>query len=279
MALLIDVMRADSGKGASRVVIAGGGRLALEAAAKYRQLGADRVHVLFRESFEESPFTTEELQDLAGPEMEIVFNAAVSRMMGRDDQLEQIETLSLASGERTTIAADTFIVASGRYPELIFSRPASDSEAARSDTDAGPVHWEAVPPHKAPAFKDHEGLFAKGEALSDYSGAIVAIGAGRRAAAAIHQIMNGFFPALPENVVTPTSEVQNVDHVDTVAPTARNVMPMCAVKDEAACTELEVGFDESTARAEADRCLQCGLICYQHTHAASASSKDLRETA
>jgi len=28
---------------------------------------------------------------------------------------------------------------------------------------------------------------------------------------------------------------------------------------------VEKGFDESRAREEASRCLQCGLICYEHT--------------
>jgi hypothetical protein len=32
---------------------------------------------------------------------------------------------------------------------------------------------------------------------------------------------------------------------------------------------LEVGFDEDAARREADRCLQCGLICYLHSGTAA----------
>jgi hypothetical protein len=40
----------------------------------------------------------------------------------------------------------------------------------------------------------------------------------------------------------------------------------------AAGVELEKGFDEHTARAEAGRCLRCGLICYRH----DASKKDTR---
>jgi NADPH-dependent glutamate synthase beta subunit-like oxidoreductase len=40
-------------------------------------------------------------------------------------------------------------------------------------------------------------------------------------------------------------------------------MPVCDAQDPAECTELELGFDENTARFEAGRCLQCGLICYR----------------
>jgi NADPH-dependent glutamate synthase beta subunit-like oxidoreductase len=42
-------------------------------------------------------------------------------------------------------------------------------------------------------------------------------------------------------------------------------MPVRARKDLAEGGELEIGFDETAGRREADRCLQCGLICYLHT--------------
>ena len=40
-------------------------------------------------------------------------------------------------------------------------------------------------------------------------------------------------------------------------------MPLCDAQGPTDCTELELGFDENTARFEAGRCLQCGLICYR----------------
>jgi len=67
---------------------------------------------------------------------------------------------------------------------------------------------------------------------------------------------------LPEHVVVSESAIQNVDHVEEVAAVARNLMPVRARKDLSEDGELEVGFDETAARKEADRCLQCGLICY-----------------
>jgi len=40
-------------------------------------------------------------------------------------------------------------------------------------------------------------------------------------------------------------------------------MPICPVSDiPAYCREIEKGFTEEKARKEADRCLQCGVICY-----------------
>jgi formate dehydrogenase (NADP+) beta subunit len=46
--------------------------------------------------------------------------------------------------------------------------------------------------------------------MSDYQAAIKAIGAGRRVAASIHQIMLGIDPVLDDKVLTESSVVQNI---------------------------------------------------------------------
>ena len=117
------------------------------------------------------------------------------------------------------------------------------------------------------------GLLAQGDVLSDFSGAIRAIGAGRRAAAAIHQSMYGLPLTLPDNVLTPISVIQNADAVQEVRADPRRIMPLCNQPD---CAELEAGLAETMAKEEARRCLQCGLICYQHT-AASAPAPEVEE--
>ena len=104
-------------------------------------------------------------------------------------------------------------------------------------------------------------MFAEGDALVDYSAAIKAIGAGRRAAASIHQIMHGLPPSLTENVITPKSVYQ----VANVQSSQRQIMPICSGKELAVYGEIESGFSAEMAQKEASRCLQCGLICYEHT--------------
>ncbi len=118
-------------------------------------------------------------------------------------------------------------------------------------------------PYKPPASAGECGILAKGDVLTDYSAAIKAIGAGRRAAASMHHIMYGISPSLPQNVITPRSALQNVDCVDNVRSASRRIMPLCDVRDLDQCAQLEKGFDEEMARDEASRCLQCGLICYE----------------
>ena len=103
--------------------------------------------------------------------------------------------------------------------------------------------------------------------MTDMSAAIRAIAAGRRGAASIHQLMYGFDIALPDQAVTPDSNIQNVDRVDHVPASTSQIMPVRSAVDSTADKEFELGFTEEMARTEAERCLQCGRICYQRERA------------
>jgi formate dehydrogenase beta subunit len=124
------------------------------------------------------------------------------------------------------------------------------------------IAWEAFAPYKQPAYHQEAGLLAKGDVLTDFSAAIKAIAAGRRAAASIHKSLYGISLGLADNVVTPETPVQNVDHVHSVPVRSRQIMPLAEAGQVAQGVEIEKGFSPEEAKAEADRCLQCGLICY-----------------
>ena len=254
----------------SDVVIAGGGKLALDAAKICKEKGAQNITVLFRENENQSPISDSERNASGLTDLNIIYNAAITRLSGEADQLEQVEYATADTSKMAIISTQTLIFATGRFPELVFVRPqpegteAGEGEGLESLPDES-LRWEAAPPYKQPAFKDEVGLFAEGDVLADYSAAIKAIGAGRRAAASIHQIMHGVSPGLTEHVITTQSTLQNVYHVEKVAASQRQIMPICSGQELAACGEIERGFSADMAKQEADRCLQCGLICYDHT--------------
>jgi NADPH-dependent glutamate synthase beta subunit-like oxidoreductase len=274
--MLVDLMRFGSSQPElfscqSDVVISGGGKLALQAAKICKDLGAESITVLFRESWENSPID-DDLKNSGVEGVNIVYNAAITRLFGEKDELRELEYTNSDNLEMTKIAARTLVIASGRFPELFFipstpdtSGPQTPSEPPTEVHAETTVRWEAVLPYKQPAFKGEVGLFADGEALADYSAAIKAIGAGRRAAASVHQLMYGIEPTLSENVLTSRSTIQDVDHVVDVDPSQRQIMPICSGKDLAVCGEIERGFAQDMAQVEAARCLQCGLICYDRS--------------
>jgi NADPH-dependent glutamate synthase beta subunit-like oxidoreductase len=283
--MLVDLIRfgaqqADALSIESDVVIAGGGKLALDAAKILKERGAATITVLFRESWENSPVSDEEVQKRGLAGVNVVYNAAINRLFGEADRLEQVEYIETDTDKRTVLPAQTLVFATGRFPELVFVRPkpeGADSEEAQeaeSPPDLSSLRWEGIQPYKQTAFKDERGLFAEGDVLADYSAAIKAIGAGRRAAASIHQVMNGLSPNLAEHVITPQSILQNVYHVEKVQASQRQIMPICSGEELAVCGEIERGFSPDMAQEEASRCLQCGLICYEHTETAAPDEKE-----
>ena len=263
----------------SDVVIAGGGELALDAAKVCQELGAAKITLLFRENWENSPVSDEDVQKRGLAGVNLIYNAAINRLFGEADHLEKVEYIEADTLKSTVIPAQTLVFATGRFPELVFIKPepegAESEETEVSDLpSAQAAGWEGVQPYKQPALKDEIGLFAEGDVLADYSAAIKAIGAGRRAAASIHQIMHGLSPTLTEEVITPQSVLQNVYHVEKVQASQRHIMPICSGKELVMCGEIERGFSADMAQEEASRCLQCGLICYEHTGTTAANQKE-----
>ena len=248
----------------SDVVIFGGGKLALETAKTCKKWGADKITILFREDLPNSPINDADVNESGIEGLDIVYNAGLHRLRGEADSLMELESVDTRTGAVRTIPAQSLIIATGRFPELIFveNKPAGPEAGEASDQ---PLRWEAFAPYKQPAFKDEVGLFAEGDVLADYSAAIKAIGAGRRAAVSIQEILYGIEPSLTEYVITPQSLIQDVDHVEKVAACQREIMPFCSGRELAACGEIERGFTDEMARSEASRCLQCGLICYEHS--------------
>ena len=246
----------------SDVTIFGGGKLALEAAKICKASGAEKITILFREDLQNSSINDADVKNAGVEGLDIFYNAAIHCLRGEEGRLVELDTVDIKTRKITTLATQNLIIATGRFPELIFieSKP---EEPETGEAEDRPLRWEATPPYKQPAFKNEVGLFAEGDVLADYSAAIKAIGAGRRAAASLQQMMYGLDPSLTEHVITPQSILQNVDHVESVAACQRQIMPLCSSRELAACGEIERGFNSDMAMTEASRCLQCGLICYE----------------
>lgn len=259
--LLIDVVRAVAQNQAGmalkgHVVIVGNANLPPEAIVACKKMGGRHITLLMQDG---------DAQYQAMPEVDVRPATGIRRIIGEADRLTHIELADLDNGEIDTLEADHIIFAAGRIPELIYARVSDEEETTAT---GGPIRWQAFAPYKQPAYHDEVGLMAKGDVLTDFSAAIRAIAAGRRAAASIHKAIYNLPLELEKNIITPTTPVQNVDQVNNVARQPRQLMPLACAAD-GPNAELEKGFTPEQAKIEADRCLQCGLICYLHTDAAT----------
>jgi formate dehydrogenase (NADP+) beta subunit len=256
--LLIDIAKAGTEGYPSvqldgHIVIVGSPNLNAALIQRCKDLGAKKITLLVRQAA---------VTQFDGSQVDIRVDTGIGRFYGRNDMLTEVELIDLNSGDAQRIEADHIVFTAGRIPELIFTAaPAEPSEQQPQESDA---RWMALSPIKQPAYHEEVGLMAQGDAVTDFSAAIKAIAAGRRAAASIHQVMYDLPMNLPANVVAPVTPVQNVTRIDKVPVRLRQVMPLSDPLQTAQGQELERGFDPSTAHDEAERCLRCGLICYLH---------------
>ncbi len=270
--LLIDVLKTGSDNAyhlniGKDVVISESGSLTADAVNACKQLGAGKIIVTFKCAKENAPLSAEAMEKLETDGITLVFNSTVTQLSGTGNTLTGVEISDTTLTDVVTVPASTLIIESGRLPELIFFSPktddAAETDAPKKQVPADQLQWQAVPAYKNPEYGPSAGLLARGDVITDFSAAIRAIAAGRRAAASIHKIMYDIELFLPDNVITRQTILQNVDHVENIAQTTRQIMPLTDINDICKKTpEVEKGFTEEMAAFEASRCLQCGLICY-----------------
>ncbi|MCD6585102.1 MAG: RnfABCDGE type electron transport complex subunit B [Desulfobacteraceae bacterium] len=265
--LLIDLLKTGTDNKyqlniAKNVVIAESGKLTPDAIKACKTLGAKKVTVVFKNSKQTTALDESEIKALESNDVTIMFDSTITGLAGKGNHLTQITV-----NNDMDIPAGTLILESGRLPELIFSLPKPEGEQAdeteKPKAPADQLEWIAATSYKNPEHGLSNGLLTKGDVITDFSAAIHAIGAGRRAAASIHHILYGMDLQLPNHVVTQQTILQNVTHLENVTSSARQIMPLNNINDIPKISpEIEKGFTEQMAVAEANRCLKCGLVCY-----------------
>ncbi len=276
--LLIDLLRSGSDEKIlvdckKKVVIAGGGIRLPDAVKILKSKGAENIVVVSRKATKDSSFDQEGIEKLAKEGATIIYNTGITRVMGKDQSLTGIEYIELDTGVKHAIDTDTLIIGSGRFPELVFiplRDEAQGDEAQENDEQLEnkgldtkePLRWEGVELQKKPDANREFGLLSKQDVISEYSSAVAAINGGRQAAAAIHHLIYGIEFQNPVKMITKLSVLQDVHLLNHVPPTPRNILEIAASREERK-DKFSTGFSSDIAQEEANRCLQCGLLCYE----------------
>jgi len=134
------------------------------------------------------------------------------------------------------------------------------------DASAAPglelTDWRSIQADEWTGQTSIEGVFAGGDCVTGADIAVEAVGAGRRAAVAIKQYLTGEpvvgDPKLYNHSMGELSEITDAV-TEPFEKTARISMPHLDAKARAKTfDEVETGFTEEQARAEAARCMKCG---------------------
>jgi len=267
--LLIDLLRSESDKSihitsGENVVIVGGGIRVLDAVHILKENGSKNITVILRKHTDTSSFDPAAIDKLSGAGATIIYHAGVTKVIGEEGELKAIEYIELDTGVKHVIDTDTLIIGSGRFPELVFIPVRNDepNEEENLIENSEPLIWEGVELQKQPDANRELGLLSNQDVISEYSSAVAAINGGRKAAAAIHNLMYGIKFQEPFKFITEKTLLQDVSLLNNVDTSPRNIMELGKEK-QIAIDKFSTGFSAEAAQDEADRCLRCGLICYE----------------
>jgi glutamate synthase (NADPH/NADH) small chain len=178
------------------VAVIGGGNTAMDAVRTALRLGAAHAYLVYRRSEAEMPARREEIEHAREEGVEMIFLAAPVAMVGDDRsrvRTLRCERMSLgepdASGRRSpspiegsefVLEVDVVVFAVGQGPNPLIRSTTPDLEVSRRGTIvADPVTGAAR----------KTGVFAGGDIVTGGATVISAMGAGRRAARAIHEYL------------------------------------------------------------------------------------------
>ncbi len=249
------------------VMVVGGGNTAIDAARTSMRLGASRVVLVYRRGRSEMPAHVAEVEEaeLEGVSFELLSNPKNVRPEG-DKIVVQLIKMQLgepdASGRRAPMEvagseydmpADVVIAALGQTQDLSFIGNGFPLESSRS----------RITTDDALMTTNLDGVFAGGDAVTGPQTAIKAIAAGRRAALAMDQYLNGEALKKPASLYNHTKgkDLKDLDKTEfeQYEKLPKQAMPMLTKKERAHnFKEVELGLTEEQAVAEAKRCLSCG---------------------
>jgi len=251
-----------------QVVIASAGQKELEIARKCMQMGAKKVTLISSLPSDLLPMELRDRKPLSAEGIEVKFQCMITSLSGKEDQLqrmtvEEIEPINPAMSQAQIIQAEVMVLAAGRFPELTFVR--LDEEGS---TDTG-LNWKTVETFKTFPESAGYGILGSPEPgrISDSSAVVKSILSGRRLARAVHEYFDGGEISPIENLACEAENILNVTEVQLVNTVERQRQSVLDVEGNSKTAWLYPkefpGLDETAARREADRCLQCGLICYK----------------
>lgn len=254
-----------------RVMVVGGGNVAIDAARTAIRLGAKEVYIIYRRSCAEMPALPEEVKAAEAEGIKFFFLANPLRFVGENGVLKEVEYTRMelgepdASGRRrpipvpgteTKIGVDTVILAIGQYPDTAFLKNDPVGKALEISRRGTLVVNQETCQTNIPY------IFAAGDLVLGPRLVVEVIGTARLAARSIHLYLKKGKVTPPERMLK-TFLPEPVIDKDKVPLKPRQQMPERPVSERIKdFQEVELGFTEEIALKEAERCLNCGLACY-----------------
>jgi formate dehydrogenase (NADP+) beta subunit len=253
-----------------RVIVLGGGNTAMDCCRSSRRLGGEDVKVIVRSGFEEMKASPWEKEDAIHEDIPILNMLVPKEFTHKDGRLtgvlfEKVKAEYDARGRRRLaptgepdqhIECDDVLVAVGQenaFPWI------------ERDTGVEFDQWDMPVVDEVTMGSTHPRVFFGGDAAFGPKNIIWAVAHGHQAAISIHQLCQGASvrdrPPPLVNLMSQKMGIHEWSYDNDVSLDLRYKVPhrdkVLALKDIKA--EVELGFDEELAYAEAQRCLNCDV--------------------
>ncbi|MGD8993297.1 MAG: FAD-dependent oxidoreductase [Desulfobacterales bacterium] len=250
-----------------KVIVVGGGNVAIDVARTLKRMDAGEVTMVCLETREEMPAWEHEINDTLEEEIPIINCFGPSRFLQKDGKVSGIEFKRCTcvfdeqcnfnpqydENDLQTLAADTIILAIGQSAELDFAREQDIPLLSTGGLQADAVTYQT----------ELKWVFAGGDAVYGPESVVEAAASGKKAAVGIDRFINKL-PVEPDDddyfdQLFKTVKVYDPDEEILKVESKRRFQPSMLPSDvrKSSFDEVEQGLSAQQAVAEAERCLRC----------------------
>jgi len=251
-----------------KVLVIGGGNVAIDCARSARRLGAREVTVASLECRADLPAEADEITQAEQEGVTVDCELTPVRILGEGGKVTGVEVLGVsglqfdaqgrpsfqtAAEKAKTFPVDTVIFAIGQTPDLT-GLTGNGGVTARA--------FGAVAVDEENLMSTRPGLFAAGDCVTGATSVVDAIASGQKAAFSINRYLQGdVLRVVPGKVIDPAAIKTQIPADVQEAP--RQAMPTLPLEERlSSFKEVALGYSPEAAMEEAKRCLNCaGHLC------------------
>ncbi|MDA3791585.1 MAG: FAD-dependent oxidoreductase [Desulfobacula sp.] len=274
---LLDAALGKAEKLFGRVMVIGGGNVAVDVALTARRIGSFDVTMVCLEKRDEMPAWDYEIEEALEEKVKIVNSLGPIRFLGADGNVNEVEFRECTSVfdengrfnpqyddcKLTSYETDTVIVAIGQMGLLDFADKEGIAVTRPGGLEADPVTLQTP----------IDWVFAGGDAYYGPKSVVDAVASGKTAAQSMHLFINGqdLKKDREKSWEFEKPDIHDVPRIERAKPAKISME-----KREGNFKELTPTLTRKAIDKEADRCLSCGICseCYQCVDACLAGAID-----
>lgn len=248
------------------VAVVGGGNTAMDACRTAVRMGAENVYVIYRRTRAEMPAEDIEIEEAMEEGVQFLFLTNPDEYLGEDGKITQVKLQVMELGEPDESGRRSPVAKEGefRYLDVDTVIAAIGQKVNVQGFESLELNNRGIISADEYTFRTNlPSVFAVGDATNrGASIAIAAIGEAQKASEVIDSFLKGdCIPYTAPFVSEKTVTAEDFAHKEKLP---RAQMPHRSAEERKHdFKEINLGFDEDVARAEAKRCLECGCHDYK----------------